>query len=358
MPRPRLDQTFSGILMSARFLAGVSLALLSSTAAFAHGDHGGGAGIVLPHGVVLVSAEYDVVQYKGISDARLGALANAGVEEVHSLTSIAVPALNVGYGVTDDFTIGLRLPYLDNEEIREVDATSPTGVNARGGVQGIGDMSFTGTYRFLHEETAGIDASITLGVKAPTGKTDVHDRHGELFETEHQPGSGSWDGIAGGTLSKSFGPLSLSATAVYGFTGEGSQSTTLGDRFNYGVTATYRILLANGGVFAPMHLGSKFDGMMHHGGVEHHEEEGHHDHGGPTLDLSVGLNGQWWDKQVVAGEADGNTGGNVLFITPGVRLTVDNWAGFVSVGIPVATDLNGIQSEPDWQLSAGTSVQF
>jgi hypothetical protein len=33
-----------------------------------------------------------------------------------------------------------------------------------------------------------------------------------------------------------------------------------------------------------------------------------------------------------------------------LRFFKDNWSGFVSVGIPISNDLNGIQLEPDVRI--------
>lgn len=45
-------------------------------------------------------------------------------------------------------------------------------------------------------------------------------------------------------------------------------------------------------------------------------------------------------------------------LTSGVRLTSNDWSGFISVGLPIANDLNGIQSEAQYRLSGGGSVSF
>lgn len=349
-----------------RLLLAASMAVAATSCAYAHGDHGGGGGFVLPAGVTLVSASYDFVKYKPLGDDRLLDLAAQG-QNAHSMTAIAVPSLSIAYGLTKDLTVALRAPYLINREIRETgeDPANPD-VAARGGVKGFGDMSFTGTYRVLHDWKSGLDAMVTLGFKAPTGAKNVHDNYGELFETEHQPSSGSWDGLFGAGLQQTAGRWTFSANVLYGLAGHGSQDTTLGDRFSYGVAASYRIwelAHTHGGA---MHLGGSFDGMMHHGGPGAHEHDhgGGHEHGdhvhggGVALDVSLGLNGQWMGKQTIAGLADDNTGGHVLYVTPGMRLTVDKWAGFVNVGVPVMRELNGIQSEPAWTVSTGVAVQF
>ena len=187
---------------SALALYCASLAVAPSV--WAHGDQAGSGGSVLPQGTTLVTVEYDFVSYRPISDARLTDLATAGVAEVHSLKTIAVPSLSLAYGLTRDFTIAARLPYLANREIRETDVAGP-GVNPRGGVYGFGDISITGTYRIINDERNGFEAALIAGLKAPTGRADAYDKNGDLFETEHQPGSGSWDMLIGAALSKEMG---------------------------------------------------------------------------------------------------------------------------------------------------------
>ncbi len=328
-----------------------ALAAFSPTVAFAHGDHGGGAdGTVLPAGVVLVTLQYDVASYRPNSDDRLAALATAGVDGVHAMRTIAVPSLNLAYGMSKDFTISARLPYLINTDIREADATLP-GVNYRGGVRGFGDVSVFGSYRLLHDHSQNLEAVLTLGVKAPTGRTNAVDTSGELFETEHQPGSGSWDFSAGGSVGKQVGLWSFATNGLYTWAGNGSQDTRLGNRANLGVNASYRIW-SSGGADA-MHLGAAGDGIMYHGGV---------DHGPPAasqhLDVSLGLNMQWSAMQRVAGVLDDNTGGSVVYLAPGVRYGTDKWSLFGSVGIPVVKNVNGLQSEPGVQATTGLSLRF
>jgi hypothetical protein len=70
------------------------------------------------------------------------------------------------------------------------------------------------------------------------------------------------------------------------------------------------------------------------------------------------INGEWHDRQRIAGIADPNSGGNTVFVSPGLRLTVDNWSSYVLVGIPVVNNYNGVQATPTWHVLAGVSAVF
>jgi len=54
----------------------------------------------------------------------------------------------------------------------------------------------------------------------------------------------------------------------------------------------------------------------------------------------------------------GNTGGTVIYLSPGVRVSVDKWSSYVSLGIPVVNESNGIQPEPSWRIITGVSLAF
>ena len=68
--------------------------------------------------------------------------------------------------------------------------------------------------------------------------------------------------------------------------------------------------------------------------------------------------GEWHDRQEIAGVEDPNSGGHALFIAPGVRFSEGPWSGFVSVGILVVSEFNGLQSEPEFRVVSGSSVSF
>jgi hypothetical protein len=77
-----------------------------------------------------------------------------------------------------------------------------------------------------------------------------------------------------------------------------------------------------------------------------------------TLDLVLELNGEWHDKQRIAGIPDPNSGGTTVYLSPGVRVGFDRFSGFVSVGVPVINQHNGVQSKPDYRILTGIGARL
>ncbi len=316
-------------------------------------DQGQGAAAVL----------FELIKLGSLSDETLETLAGKHVH-AHSIDRILSPSLVLAYGVLSDLTVSVRLPLVKREDIREGHHEHVPGgpaineVEARGDSTGIGDLTLLGQYRLLNNRSSGTQAALLVGVKTPTGRTSEHDIHGELFEAEFQPGTGSWDGLFGIAFSQRFGAVSLHASGLYTLATEGTQDTDLGDRFHYGVALGYRLAgaaAAQRSMYADTHS---------HGKHRHGSDGPHHvDHDrapAPALaiDLVLELNGEWSGKQETAGEKDNNSGGHTLYLSPGIRFSYDKVSAFASVGIPVVNDLNGFQAEPDWRLFTGLALSF
>jgi hypothetical protein len=79
---------------------------------------------------------------------------------------------------------------------------------------------------------------------------------------------------------------------------------------------------------------------------------------GLVIDAVLELNGKWQAEQTISGATDPNSGGNVVFLSPGMSIFLstgmsiasNRWSGFVTVGLPIINDLNGLQSEPTYRL--------
>jgi len=339
------------------------------TGALAHhpgiGGVGGAGGITTIGAGTMEQGEFGMalfIEYtrlKQLSDATL--LANIG-NDVHGLQSVESRVLALAYGVTNDFTISMRIPFVRRtgilEGVQESPSDPPTIAN-RGNTSGFGDIAMLGQYRFLNNLASETQAALLFGFKAPTGRTNLVDSVGETFEAEFQPGSGSWDGFLGAAFSQRLAPLWAFHANVLGvLTGTGTQDTNLGNRFLYNAALVYRVF---GETANEPHSHDARAAYAHagpHPGMVAKAPAATAPHTHVALDAVLELNGEWHDKQRTAGVVDPNSGGNTMYLAPGLRLTVDNWSGYVSAGIPVVKDVNGIQPPPSWRVVAGFAMSF
>jgi len=347
---------------------------LIATPAVAHHPGGasntGGAGPIVTisastleagHGAVAFLTEY--LKFGGLGDSDLIAAAGKHIH-AHSIDTIRSTSLSAAYGVTDDFTVSVRIPYVQRTDIREGHhAHGPGGVvsntvDYRGDSAGLGDVTLLGQWRFFNNQATRTEAAFLFGVKAPTGPTNRVDALGGLFETEFQPGSGSWDVLVGGAFTQRFGAWSFDTNVLGVFAGRGAQDTRLGDRFLYNAAVSYRLV-----GYAPpseQHAGLPASAMAH-GPVPHR-------HAHPldkipaapqwTVDVMLELNGEWHDYEDTAGVRDLNSGGHVLLLSPGLRVAYGSFSGFASFGIPIVNQMNGLQSKAAYRVFTGIAYAF
>lgn len=292
--------------------------------------------ITLPEGKWAVGVRSEYQDLDSWSDDKLARLKAAdGEEDFHSVDSLWNHSIGVSYGVTDDFTVGFRLPFIQRNDVKEAghhddgeeeDELPP--IEQLGDLEGIGDINVFAEYRFYKHE--GTNIAAIVGFKAPTGKTSRNTDDGERFELEFQPGSGSWDANLGAAFTQEMGPVSFDASVVYTFVTEGKQHTDLGDIFTYNAALSYRVLGQSGQSYLPPDF---------------------------AIDLIAEVNGEWRDKEKTRGDYDKNSGGNIVYISPGIRVAVAHNAslGF-SFGIPVVKDTNGYQVEPEYRLITNASI--
>lgn len=335
----------------------------------------------LDEGQISAAVRYEFIRLGQLSDTDLLTAASQG-NHAHAMRSIESATLSVAYGVTNDFTVSVRLPGVRRSGIRQpadsedmlsgghmsgMDSMSmsslmsPGGINARGNSSGFSDVTLLGQYRFHQNAAAGFEAAVLFGFKAPTGSTRERDNNGQLFEAEFQPGSGSFDGLIGAAVTKRFGRWSLDASGLYMLIGKGTQSTDLGDRFLFGAGVSYRLV-------GP--IGSAKEIELHDKCQKEQNRlqefclyHANHDHRDMmktpyTLDLVLEFNGEWHDKQRILGVADPNSGGTTVYLSPGLRVGVDRFSGFVSVGVPVINQHNGVQSKPDFRVLTGIAAKL
>jgi hypothetical protein len=311
----------------------------------------------IEEGAVTAALRAEYQNMDDIPDGRLSELGEAH-EHVHSVDDLWTLSLNAGYGLTENLTLGASLPYVQRSNIREPEHLhgAPDEVAELGDSEGLGDLRLYGQYRFPHDREPAAYTALIAGIKAPTGDDgetidegheddhghgaeDEEEHAGSRFEAEHQPGSGSWDPFIGIGHSQTWSNLSLHASLLYTVATEGTQNTDLGDSVHYNLAAAYAL------------------GAEPH--EHHHGAHAHSYSSAFSLEAIVEFNGEWRERQTIVGETEGNSGGNLIFLSPGIRAVIgDRWAATLSVGVPIVRDFNGTQSEPELRTIASIGVGF
>ena len=283
------------------------------------------------------------------SDAELERLAGQHVH-AHNTNYNLNASLGAAYGVTHELTISAELPYVRRDHLREGWHSHEGGeaineVEELGSVSGLGDLNLLAKYRLTH----GVEANFALigGIKIPTGSTRQKSDHGERLETEHQPGTGSWDPIFGAAFGTKLGAVGLSASALYQLSTKGAQHTKLGDRLQGGIALSHR-----------------FEGgeQRHDAGLNyHHGDELDEAHDAPhaSWDAIVELTGESEGREKVAGEVEEASGGSVVWLAPGARYNFASGLSFgASFGVPLWQHIRRSHPDNDYRLSFSVGKAF
>jgi hypothetical protein len=341
------------MIQIARF-APVAGALMISTTAPALADHmgpsgfgsGGGMSVFGPDtldgGHWSAGLRLAFTRPEQRSDAVLQALAERGIG-AHNTDYNLNASLDVAYGVSHHLTLSAELPYIRRDRLRE---GTEDGVERLGSVSGIGDLSVLAKYRLTEGEGPGF--ALIAGLKMPTG--DMHQRNpdGERLETEHQPGSGSWDPIAGASASVPLGGVQLTASTLYQFSQTGAQRSRLGDRFQGGIALSHH--------FGPRAAEHHETHNHHHGDEldEHHDEPRH-----SGIDGFIELAGEWEGRQRVGGEVEQASGGKWAYVAPGLRFTAPSgWSVSGAFALPVWQQIRASHPDNRYRLTLSLGRAF
>jgi hypothetical protein len=338
--------------IKAALLRGAAPSLVLCLAAPALADHTGPTGVgssgggidvqgpeTLEAGHFAIGARVAVTVPEDRSDAELEALA---AQHIHAHNSDYNLNASVGaaYGVTDRLTISAELPYIRRDDLREGEHshTGGTAINEvvpLGSVTGFGDVNLLAKYRV----TTGTGAGFALigGIKLPSGSTHRRSLDGERLETEHQPGTGSWDPIAGAAFGANLGWATLNGSVLYQFSGKGAQATELGDRLQAGLALSHRF------------------GPPEHDHAEDSGHEAHEHHHHASWDVFAGTTVEWEGRQRIAGAVEQESGGTTVWLTPGLRYNAaSEFSLAAAVGVPVWQDIRA--SHPDNRMRVIVSL--
>ena len=321
--------------MTKHLSTAVALGAALATANTAHADHGpgtsgGGAstqsGETLKPGKFSVELRTDYTEFEDLSATQIAAkAAKAGSFDL--LDRSFLSTISVGYGVAENFQVGLAIGYYNAVNAREAEFDSGTGESeiATFDPDGLTDMWLTGKYRFYRGPLGSM--AVLGGVKFPTGKFDVKNSAGERVEPSATAGSGSYDGMLGLAYSRFLtSQLTFDTSAQYTLRSE-ADDFKLGDRIDAGVAFAYRF-------------------------TENIEQF-------PQVSAFAEANVRHLAKSEEDGQLDPNTGGTALFLTPGVRVGFTKNLSFtVSSPLPVLQELNGTQLKTSYKVNGGLTFSF
>ena len=283
------------------------------------------------------------------SDKELEALASEHIH-AHNTDYNLNASIGAAYGVTHELTVSAELPYVHRDRLREGEHSHVGGetineVEQLGNVSGIGDLNVLAKYRLTHGEGAAF--ALIGGIKVPTGSTDRRSNDGERLETEHQPGTGSWDPVFGAAFGIRLGALGLSASALYQLSTTGAQHTELGDRLQGGLA-----------------LSQRFGESEHHheAGLNHHhgdELDEHHEAPHSSWDLFAEMVGEWEGRQKVGGKIEEASGGSSFWLAPGARFNSAGGISFAgSFGVPLWQHIRNSHPDNDYRVSFSIGKAF
>lgn len=313
----------------------VALGAALATATTAHADHGPGtsgggsstqSGETLKPGKFAVELRTDYTEFENLSSSRIEAkAAEAGGFDL--LDRSFLSTIGVSYGVVENFQVGLTIGYYKAVKAREAEFDSGSGDTeiVTFDPDGVTDLWLTGKYRFYRGPLGSF--AVLGGVKFPTGKFDVKNSEGERVEPSATAGSGSYDGMLGLAYSRFLtSRLTFDASAQYTLRTE-ADDFKLGDRIDAGAALAYRFTEDI----------QKF----------------------PQVSAFAEANVRHLFKSEEDGERDPNTGGTVLFLTPGVRVAFTKNLSFtVSSPLPAVQDLNGTQLKTSYKVNGGLTLSF
>ncbi|MDP2077047.1 MAG: transporter [Sulfuricurvum sp.] len=284
-------------------------------------------------GSLYLGVNAETVRNKNLSDSAMEA---DGGDHLHAIDSVNAYSLSASYGITDDLTLNVQLPYVTRKGIRAgEDHGGSFEVHPHDDIKELGDASALLQYKVYDDK---FKVALLAGLKAPTGKDDVT-FEGEVLEADLQSGSGSWDLFAGVAFTKDFEDFSLHSDILYKHNNKGVGNSELGDILTYNVALSYTLL-----------------DHKPHTALTGLEKENHR---GYSVDTFIELNGERAGEDRFNGSIAGNTGHNIIFASTGLQVsTENNYSFFVSVSVPVYQDMKGVQNDVSFKSTIGIGKSF
>ncbi len=194
----------------------------------------------------------------------------------------------------------------------------------------MGDVELLGKYRvYTRDYTAATSRlSLLAGTDVPTGQSGDADARGKL-PRDLQLGSGSIDPILGTAYTWQSLDDEWDASLTYRF-------NTTANKFEFGDILKYTVAYQRR--VWPAQLPER--GLY------------------AQWNVVLEANGQWQQQAKDHGSRIDNTGGHLLFLSPGLQVATTRFIIETSVQLPVLHNLHGNQVEPDFTLVGSIRTTF
>ena len=266
----------------------------------------------------------EYVRYEHNSIARGVAILEAG-RDTHAHRYEFDVTERLSYAVSDDLQLSLAQGYR-YLNLREIENPDQAGRPEHS--DGPGDLDLGIQYKALHQKPCGspVDLYIFASVKFPTGVTRNRKPNGDLFETEDQPGTGSFNETGGLSVSKRWGKWAGSAAYGYTHKGEGSQEFKEGD--------VNRLTISGARQVSP-------------------------DDWSTRVFLSQGVQGFIENKARDHGEVGPDHGGQFIYAAPSVSVQPNSHLTLTLSGaVPLYQNENGLHQKDNYSLQLNVGIRF
>lgn len=215
----------------------------------------------------------------------------------------------IRYGINKKMDIRLNIPYYKKDLKRRCYVGSPKSDVIKTTNNGLGDINMMGRYSLLSQKKGdSCSLAVGLGMKIPTGDSDKKNplpfsKKYEYLGPGFQLGTGSWDPKLELGFTKNYLRSRIDSHLMYTWGNQGKHGLEKGDVFKYNLAYSYAL--------------SKI------------------------YDLQLELNGIKADKSLNNNEIVTNSGGDTIFLTPGIHFKLkNNYNISVAVPITIYRDLN------------------
>lgn len=223
--------------------------------------------------------------------------------------------------ITNRLVVMAVAPYLDKTL-----EMGPPGNRQKVSVNGFGDLAVAAKLGIYQNDRPNRTTRVALfgRLKLPTGEDDATGPGGQPVPESLQLGTGSVDYSAGFIVTHSVGALGLSADLIYDFN-TSDDGFAFGDVLHYDFALGYRVL---------PHVYRTYPAKQ--------------------INLYLEANGTWSQRATSEGSELADSGGNLLFLSPGAQfIPLANFLVEATYQIPVWQDLNGAQLAFDPTFKVG-----